>query len=161
MKILAFDQSTTVTGWSLIEDGICVDYGLIDLRREKRFEVRFKQMCLSIFQAIDKFKPAIVAIEDTYNSNSPKVLKSLSQLQGAIIAYCNSNDISYSIILPTHWRSTLGFNQGKSLKRNDLKKQAVDFIKAKYGIISTSDEADAICIGVAYWMNFNGKVDVQ
>ena len=44
----------------------------------------------------------------------------------------------------------LGFKQGSGTKRSDLKQQAIDMIYDRYGISVTNDEADAICIGIAY-----------
>lgn len=59
-------------------------------------------------------------------------------------------DIPYEVFYPTNWRKVLGFKQGSGTKRSELKQQAIDMIYDRYGITATNDEADAICIGMAY-----------
>lgn len=81
---------------------------------------------------------------------SPKTMRQLSQLQGVIIGFCQMCDIPYEIFYPSAWRKMLGFKQGSGTKRSDLKQQAIDMIYDRYGISVTNDEADAICIGIAY-----------
>lgn len=44
----------------------------------------------------------------------------------------------------------LGFKQGRNIKRAQLKAQAQKFVKDHYDIEVTEDEADAICIGLAF-----------
>lgn len=150
LKILSFDQSTLTTGWALFDGLSYVSHGLIDLSKNKDFESRFVQMCGEIRSIILSQCPDIVLIEDTVLMRSPKTMKQLSQLQGIIIGFCQMRDIPYEVFYPTNWRKVLGFKQGSGTKRSELKQQAIDMIYDRYGITATNDEADAICIGMAY-----------
>jgi len=49
---------------------------------------------------------------------------------------------------PSHWRSILDYSFGR--KREEQKKAAMNLVKEKCGLSVSSDEADAICIGLAY-----------
>lgn len=156
MRILSFDQSTLATGWALFSDSQYVTHGLIDLHKNKDFDSRFMDMCHEIQAVLLSSDPDIVLIEDTVLMRSPKTMKQLSQLQGVIIGLCQMKNIPYEILYPATWRSALEFKQGAGTKRSDLKQQAMDMIYDRYSLKVTNDEADAICIAMAYIKNTGG-----
>lgn len=148
-KVLSFDQSTQKTGWGLFEGGTLVEYGLIDLHKEKDSKQRWSMMVSNISQLILEKKPRVVVVEDTVLQRSPTTLKMLAQLQGAIIGCAQSLSLSCEVIYPTAWRKVLGIKQGKC-KREELKAKAMAYVKDRCRLGVTEDEADAICIGFAY-----------
>ena len=52
MKILAFDQASAVTGWSLFCDGELADYGKINLSKVKDATERHRQMDIAVVELI-------------------------------------------------------------------------------------------------------------
>lgn len=111
----------------------------------------------SIQSRIKENHPDVVVIEDVVLQHSVKTLIELARLQGIIIGICDLYGINCVILKTTEWRKLLGFNQGK-IKREDLKKQAISYIKEKYNQDVTSDEADAICIALAAKIKLNEEV---
>lgn len=111
----------------------------------------------SIQSRIKENHPDVVVIEDVVLQHSVKTLIELARLQGIIIGICDLYGINCVILKTTEWRKLLGFNQGK-IKREDLKKQAICYIKEKYNQDVTSDEADAICIALAAKIKLNEEV---
>lgn len=162
MRVLSFDQSTLITGWATFDDNVYSKHGMIDLHKVKNTDIRFQQMCQSIREAIDANTPDVVVIEDVMLMRSPNTMKILARLQGIIIGFCIDKDIPYEIYLPTEWRKTLGFKQGR-VSREQLKQQAIELVGNTYKLEVNSDEADAICIAMAYIKNMedskNGKKD--
>jgi len=148
--ILSFDQASQITGYFVCKDGEYFAHGMIDLHTDKNAEHRMRVMQSRIFELIDRYMPSAVIVEETILQRSPATLRMLSQLQGAIMGYCLANDIPVHILYPTQWRGLLRIKQGSRVKREALKQQAIDYVKQKYNIIVSSDEADAICIGLAY-----------
>lgn len=149
-RILAFDQSSQITGYFVCESESYVSHGKIDLHKDKDTDHRIQTMEASIFDLIDQCRPDTVVIEDTVLQRSPATLRMLAQLQGAIMGYCFAAGIPVHTLYPTTWRKTLGMKQGSKIKREELKQQAIDYVRNKYKIDVSSDEADAICIGLAY-----------
>lgn len=124
-------------------------YDLINLKNEdeeRRVETMMKKIC----EAIKKYKPDFVVIEDIALQRNPATLIILARLQGAIIGYCEFNCIPYNIIKPPNWRKVLGFRQGRGIKRPQLKKQAIEYVRNKYGLTLQDDICESICIGDAY-----------
>lgn len=154
MKILALDQSTKITGWAIIETdeycGVVFESGLINKSKIKDVDIRFGEMCKDIFNLINSMKDLdAIYIEETALQSNPKTLRLLAQLQGAIISICVNKGITYKVIEPSKWRSKLLFKQGRGIKRDELKRQAIDYVKDKFDMDCNEDEAEAICIGLS------------
>lgn len=146
MKLLAFDQSTTKSGYAVYQDKCLANYGLIDYSKENGKEILMQK---TICNMIEQISPDCVVIEDVALQTNPSVLILLSRLQGAIIQTCSKNNITCFIIKPTEWRKKLEFKQGKGVKRKDLKIQAKDLVLNHFDLTVTEDVAEAICIGLA------------
>ena len=156
MKILAFDQGSSISGWSLIENGQLIDSGAIDLHKEKNIEPRIKHMAQELRKKIEETQPDKIVFEDVALQDSPKVVIWLGRLQGYIQMMCWESDIPYSIYLPTAWRKVIGISptvvnsDGKKVrkKRKALKEDACRIVFEKYGLSVGDDIADAILIGL-------------
>lgn len=124
--------------------------GTIDLSRNHNSTNRLKHMMLLVVGMIRSTKPDMVAFEDVQKQSNVATFKMLSQLQGAIMYYCYEIGVKFTILTPTSWRKTLGFEQGRKVRRAALKKQSVDYVCQRCGMKKLSDdEADAVCIGLA------------
>lgn len=151
IKIIAFDQALIKTGVCTL-DGETVYHSLIDLSKTKDAQERAIVMRQMIQSRIKNNCPDLVVIEDVALQSSAKTVIQLAQLQGAIIGACDIFGVHYEILKPTEWRKTLGFKQGRQVKRPELKQQAIDYVIEHYGEVVSSDEADAMCIATAALM---------
>ena len=149
MKIVALDQATAVTGVAVFEDSTLKDCFYI--RTKKTEGDTYIRMTEAIFNMLQEQQPDIVIIEGVTYQKSAKTTIVLSQLRGTIIGWCVQKGVKLISYLPSAWRKMLGFKQGRTATRTMLKKQAQDFVKKHYDVEVSEDEADAICIGCAYW----------
>ena len=158
MKILAFDQSTNLTGFSVFDNGEYIDSGLIDKHTIKDTEKRIAEMGLTICRKIKEYKPDLVVMEDIQKQSNVKTIVYLARLQGCIVLYCASKGIDLKILHPTEWRRILEYAQGPKIKREQLKQQSRDYVKDILGLsIESEDENEAVCIGVAANKLYNTK----
>ena len=160
IKILAFDQALIKTGVCTL-DGDAVYHSLIDLSKMKDADKRRATMRQMIQSRIKNNHPDLVVIEDVALQSSAKTVIQLAQLQGAIISACEMFNIPYEILRPSEWRKTLGFKQGRQIKRPELKQQAIDYVAEHYGEIVSSDEADAMCIAKATRLRLENKLNQE
>ena len=154
MKLLAFDQSSKKSGWSLVEDGKYVQSGIIDKSEIADIDTRIGEMGVAICQQIKEFHPDLVVIEGIQNQSSISTVVSLARLQGFILGWCYVKHIKTEIIGPSEWRKVLHFKQGAGVKRHELKKQSLDYVQNTYNIERPEDESEAVCIGDASWIKF-------
>ena len=154
MKLLAWDQSSTKSGWCLVEDGKYVDSGIIDKHQIKDIDTRIGEMGIAICQQIKELNPDVVVIEDVQSQGSVSTVVYLARLQGFILGWCYVKHIRTEIVRPTEWRKILAFSQGPKVKRQELKEQSINYIKSKYNMDLNEDQAEACCIADASWIKF-------
>lgn len=149
-KILSFDQSTKVSAYSMFVDGKYVECGYIDLHKMKDTSERVRAMGVELCKTIEKYNPDVVVIEEVAQQSNALTLKLLARIQGVIIGFCAAHDIDTYIIEPSKWRSVLKFKQGSSTKREELKSQAIQYVKDNYGLELSEDSCESICINDAF-----------
>lgn len=156
MKVLATDQATRVSGYSLFDDNKYVCSGIIDMSKsELDTDERSFEMAKEIWKIINKYKPDALVIENVQKQTSTSTVIILARLQGEIIGYAEAHGVTTYIVSPAQWRSALSFRQGPKVKRKELKQQSIDYVKKNYGIDLQEDECEAICIGTAAHKIFN------
>jgi Holliday junction resolvasome RuvABC endonuclease subunit len=147
-KVLAFDQSTRVSGWAYYENNQYIESGIIDMSKSKlKTDKRSFEMAKALWKVIKKYKPEILFIEDVQQQSSAKTMIILARLSGMIIGYAEAHNVDVHIITPSQWRSMLDFKLGAGVKRQELKQQSIDYVKETYGIDVPEDEAEAIALG--------------
>ena len=152
-RVLALDQSSHKTGYSVYDGQNLVAYGVYE-NTKLNAQDRIAGICDWLDSMIANWKPDEIGIEETqYNpgggSESDKVrahdtFKLLSQIMGAIMitglrAKCRVN----TVLIPT-WRHHCGV---KGRYRTDQKRSAQMLVKKWHDILVSDDESDAICIG--------------
>lgn len=156
MKILAFDQSSRTSGWSVFEDGKLIEYGKFTFSDED-FGKRLEKIRNKVSDMIDKYQPDEVVFEDiqlqaqgnTYNyGNNIATFKKLAEVFGVIYELVTERGLSNRAVLSTVWKGKLGLLHGYGQKREAQKQEAQSWVKENYNIKATQDEADAICIGI-------------
>ena len=150
MRVLSMDQSTRVSGYSYFEDGKYVASGVVDMSKSKlETDERSFEMAKSLWKIIKQYKPEHLIIENVQQQMSPKTVIVLARLQGMIIGYAEAHGVKTHILLPSQWRAVLHYSQGSKVKRAELKKQSIDYVKEKYGFDAPEDECEAIALNDA------------
>ena len=148
--IIALDQATKVTGWSVWCDGVLTEYGHVSFDDADPF-IRNNRLVNWLANLLENRDPAdLVVIEDIQMQvNNVVTFQRLAQLQGAIIDMLIDWRIDYKILKPNEWRAECGLLKGQDKHRENQKKVAQQWVLETFGRKCTQDEADAICIGYA------------
>lgn len=152
-RILAFDQSTSISGWAIFDDKELIQSGIFQATAATAIE-RIEAIRQWIISMIEMWQPEKVVIEDIQlqqfgpkNANNIEgvtTYKTLAHLQGVLLNLFYINNIKYDIIHVSKWRT---YCEIKGRTRADQKRSAQLKVKEWYDITVTQDEADAICIG--------------
>ena len=110
---------------------------------------------------VDTYRPTAIVFEGIQQQKNPRVNILLARLQGCIMEFARIRCVPFEMLQPTAWRSVLEFNQGNKITRNELKAQAVDFVKQSYGLNVGEDTCEAICIGLAYFKKHGDLPDLS
>lgn len=163
-RILALDAATTVSGYSLYEDGKLIAYGTFSAtafdstERINSVKCWLKEVCRST-------DPDAIGIEQIqYQHNAGvKTFQTLANLQGVLLDFCyeHRDKIQYALVASSTWRSFLGVNHAS--QRSVAKQMTQKYVGGVLGIKCSQDEADAICIGKYFTKNqfINKKIPVS
>ena len=132
---------------SLFFDGALSRYVLIDNSKMTDKDARIDRMMLDICNELEEWKPDIVYQEDTWLGRNAETDQMLCSLVGAVRYWCASRGCEYHKIKPVTWRATVGLDP--KAKREDAKRESVEFVLEKYTAAVGDDVADAICVGLA------------
>lgn len=149
IKLISFDQSTKITGYSCFVDGKWQWSSTIDLHKITDKEIRMSKMIQSIYEVLEAEQPDIVAFEQVANQSNVKTVVTLAQLQGAIIGKCVEMATPYKIIEPSHWRRICGIAQGKK-KREELKQESLKLAHELFDENLGEDAAESALLGYSY-----------
>lgn len=146
MKIVGIDASTNKTGIAVFQDKRYVEHTLIDLHKTRDSSERIPKMMLAICDYLDKHQIDKIIMEESMMTNNILTVKMLSNIAGAVMYYATSHDIEFQFDLPSAWRKRIGLTQGRTVKRDVLKAEAIAAVKQEYGMNLTDDECESILI---------------
>lgn len=154
MTILALDQSSITSGYSIFCDNQLIESGTFTFN-STILSKRLLKIREQIKQLINSYCIEYVILEDiqleTKVPNNVKTYKALAEVIGVITELLEELKIKYELVAPSSWRSQLNI---KGNKRIEQKKNAQNYVLKVYKKDVSEDESDAICIG-AYYINKN------
>ena len=149
LKLIAFDQSTTATGWCVMEMGTAdiIEYGVIkpDKRDETIDRVTYTiKRCLNLVRTNEV---AFVFIEGVQVQRNPVVYEVLAKLAGTLEVMLYESGYLVNVVKASEWRKRVGI---KNRKRALVKQEAHALVKDLYQIEPTEDECEAILFARAF-----------
>ena len=148
--VIALDESTVSTGYAIFKDNKLIDYGAITQKSKNVLE-RVNNIINEIEKLIDKYNPNDMVIENIQITMSAPTAKALMGLQFMIEMLSYQKNIKCTSIRTTHWRKVLGLSNSSRVKKEDKKREAMEYVKNKYNINEgINDITDAICIGECF-----------
>ena len=145
--LLALDQSSQTSGYSVFTDGKLTDYGKFTFT-DSDVGARLTKTRNKVIELIAQYEISEVAFEDIQLQNTVGnnvvTFKTLAEVYGVIHQLLDEKKIPYQIVPSVTWKSTLGI---KGKNRQEQKKNAQLWVISTYNEKPTQDECDAICIG--------------
>lgn len=149
MRLLALDQSSHISGYSIFIDGKLEKYGKFEYD-DPEVGKRLLKIKRQIEKLVKEYQINHLAFEDIQLQNNfngvvnVKTHKILAEVFGVCELTAVELGIKYDIIHSQTWKSTCNI---KGRARAEQKQNAQKFVSDTYGIKATQDECDAICIG--------------
>lgn len=153
-RILALDQATYVTGWSVFDDEKLVSFGKFQTSLENEMG-RCTEIKSWLISMANNWQPDLIGLEGIQFQETAEgkramgvtVFETLAHLQGILMQTCYELNIKYDICHTNTWRSYCGV---KGRTRTDKKRSMQNLVKKWYDLSVTDDESDAIGIGKYY-----------
>lgn len=160
MKILTLDLSTKQSGYAIGQDGNLLLHGYLTASNKNPYNriIKMRDSIANLLKANQISKIVMEEVRPEYNSHTNKILMYL-QASVVIMAYEINPKIEFEFFGASQWRAKIKIKQGRGIKRNQLKPQDIQYVEQKYNIKTNDDEADAICIFDAYWVQENNQIN--
>ena len=149
-RVLALDQATHLSGWSIYDGQTLIRYGTFETNQKDEIQ-RISTIKNWFLSMLDNWKPDFVAIEgiqfqdeSSGNKMGITVFQGLARLQGVLMETCYAQGVDYTVCPTNTWRNHCGV---KGRYRADKKRSMQLIAKKWYDITLTDDEADAVGIG--------------
>lgn len=157
-KLLALDQSSHVTGYTILDNGKIISVNHFNCIGDDLGD-RLEQLRKQIINLINKYDIEEVVFEDIQlqdvngsRDRGVKTFKILAEVFGVIHELLTEIKMPYTAIQPIKWKAHFNI-AGKG--RIQEKQMAQAYIKKKYDINCTEDEADSLCIALYHYFNNN------
>lgn len=155
-RVLALDQATYVSGFSIYDNKELIRYGTFVTRLENEIK-RDDAVRKWLISMVMNWQPDLIGFEDIQmqqlggkqiyggdNVTGIQTFKTLAHLQGILMETAFELDIPFVLCPTPTWRAHCGV-KGKA--KADKKKSMQLLVKQWFDISVTDDEADAIGIG--------------
>ena len=154
-RVLAIDQATRTTGYSIFDGQKLVTYGIFNTTLSSDM-TRYSEIKNWLINMIHNWMPDYIVLEGIqFQATSTKdgekhtmgvtVFETLARLQGILMMTCYEENIQFEVVSTNTWRAFCGV---KGRTRTDKKRSMQLIIKNKYDISVIDDIADAIGIGI-------------
>jgi len=144
-RLIALDQSSRITGYSIYDGKELIDYGVFETQLEDEIQ-RAHQLKEWLISMCKTWRADYVAIEGIqYQQNfGVTTFQTLARVQGILMDTCLELGLPYEVCATNTWRHACGV---KGSTRTDKKRSMQLLVKKWYDITVTDDAADAIGIG--------------
>ncbi len=147
-NLLALDQSSKTSGYSVFIDGKLTDFGKFTIE-DTDLGIRLCKIKSKILELIAEYDIDEIIFEDIQLQmnvqQNVQTFKVLAEVYGLIEQLATELKIPHKSYLAASWKSQLNI---KGKDRAEQKRNAQKYVLDTYNIKCTQDEADAICIGV-------------
>lgn len=106
IKIIAFDQASVNTAYSVWQDSELIRYGMVTADKKIKSHLRLRQMSSKIADVIKQEQPDYVVFEDCQlQAGNAATFQVLCQLQGMIMALLYDAGVNFDVVRPSVWKS--------------------------------------------------------
>lgn len=152
MRVLGIDPGSETLGWGVVEGSgmkySLVDFGTVRSNTKQAFSKRLLNVYNGVAYVIDRFKPDVVAIEDTFYAVNVSVAMKLGQVRGTVLLLAEQSGLAIAEYAPRLIKQTI-VGHG-----NAEKQQVGEMIKILLRLKTVPtphDAADALAIAICHF----------
>ena len=147
-NILALDQSSITSGFSVFQEGQLKDYGTFTISSAKDLPTRLVKIREKILELISNYNIDVVYYEDIQLQakvpNNVKTFKVLSEVIGVVSETCKEYNMRAEVVPPVVWKAAIKIPTQKTRK---IQKQLTqEYVLNVYKVEASEDASDAIGI---------------
>ena len=158
MIVLGIDPGLANTGWGVIETRGSLAraraYGCIHTEADEPLHERLGRICNELSEAIGRYEPASVAIEDIFFGQNTRSAILTAHARGAALVACSQCGVEVASYTPMQIKQAVT-GYGKADKAQV--QQMVKMITGMDSIIRPDDAADAVAAAICHAHSRNAR----
>lgn len=159
-RYLCLDQALQVSGYAIFDEKKeLIEHGLFKTKNSAPIEERLGDIWNFLNNAFQEYDFSHIFFEDCQQQQNAQTYHKLSMVKAIILLWTFIHHIPYTVLSPSHWRSLIKEHHHVAFgrTRKEQKKNCQNFIKDTFQIEVSEDEADAIAIGVAGFLEIDSN----
>lgn len=158
MKILGIDPGYAIVGYGILDyDGNkfkTVEYGAITTEAGEDMFIRLKKIYDDLCQAIDKYKPDFMAIEELFFNSNQKTAINVAQARGVLTLAAMNNGVEIFEYTPLQVKQAVA---GYGRADKNQVQQMVKMLLGLKEVPKPDDTADAVAIAICHGHSYNPR----
>lgn len=152
MRVLGIDPGSETLGWAIVEGTgakyDAVDFGTVKSSTKLSFSKRLLSIHSGVSEIIDKFRPEVLSIEDSFYAKNASVAIKLGQVRGVILLLAEQMNLEIAEYAPRLIKQTV-VGYGNAEKQQV--QQMVKILLRLKDVPKPHDAADALAIAVCHF----------
>lgn len=158
MRILGIDPGYAIVGYGILDyDGNkfkTVEYGAITTEAGEDMFIRLKKIYDDLCQAIDKYKPDFMAIEELFFNSNQKTAINVAQARGVLTLAAMNNGVEIFEYTPLQVKQAVA---GYGRADKNQVQQMVKMLLGLKEVPKPDDTADAVAIAICHGHSYNPR----
>lgn len=153
MIVLGIDPGSITLGWGVIQGDNSkynlVEYGTIKSNKRERFSKRLLEIFEGVTNLIQRFKPDVLSVEETFYAVNVEVALKLGQVRGVVMIAAEKADVKI-VEYPARLVKQTIVGYGNAEKRQV--QEMVRILLKLNKIPEPHDAADALALAICYFL---------
>ncbi len=111
MRVLGIDPGSETTGWGVVEGDArryrLVDFGTVKARPRERFAARLLKISVGVESIIEKFRPDVCAVEESFFAVNAQTALKLGHVRGVVLLAAERTGIEIAEYAPRLIKQTV------------------------------------------------------
>lgn len=150
MIVLGVDPGTARLGWAIVDDEPVlrpVDFGLVTTQPTTAMPVRLRGIHLEVAALIDRFRPAVVVVEQLFFARNVTTALAVGQARGVVLLAAAQRDVDVAEYTPSEVKqAVVGYGKADKPQMQEM----VRMILGLDRVPSPDDVADALALAVCH-----------
>lgn len=152
MRVLGIDPGSETLGWGVVEGGglkyNLVDYGVVKSSPRERFSKRLLKAYTGVAEVVEKFRPDVISVEETFFAVNANVALKLGHVRGVVLLAGEQSGLEIAEYSPRLVKQTVvGYGNAEKHQVQEMVRLLLKLQK----VPEPHDAADALALAICHF----------
>jgi crossover junction endodeoxyribonuclease RuvC len=152
MRVLGIDPGSETTGWGVVEGDarryVLVEFGTVKAKPRERFAARLLKISVGVEELIERFRPDVCAVEESFFAVNAKTALQLGHVRGVILLAAERAGVEIAEYAPRLIKQTVvGYGAAEKQQVQEMVRVLLKLRAAPTPL----DASDALAVAVTHF----------